>query len=402
MQLTTSQEQAIAKIMAGVQQRKGILALSGAAGTGKTTIISSLVDQFVDAEVCTPTNKAAQVLCNKGIEATTFYRKFYMLEKVEGRKPFFIACDKYPGRLPVDKREFVDVMIIDEASMVSSKMVAEMKRMCNTLILVGDRHQLPPVGDRDTPAGYFASLTPDAELTEVLRQEEGSLILSLANEVRQAGPRVGNMLRQFEPQEHFIPWAKRGGRAIAFTNKERQRINRVVRNILGFDRPTPMPGDRVIGTSNYSEDFLNGTEATVTSFDWVPGSPLADIGLQLDEFNTIHTVMMMAPFIEDQIPSQQALLTAEGSPDVIEHEAVELTFGYCLTAHKAQGSEWPEVAVFDQLGLIRKIQAGNTRTGMSPEEYARRWLYTAVTRARQKLVFAPTWWAQSYQMEDVA
>ena len=74
---------------------------------------------------------------------------------------------------------------------------------------------------------------------------------------------------------------------------------------------------------------------------------------------------------------------------------LEATFAYCLTAHKAQGSEWQDVVVFDQRSLIRKVAENDPRGALSPDEFARRWTYTAITRARKNLYWAPTWYAQA-------
>lgn len=416
MELTQSQNDALDRLVSAAARGKRIIALSGAAGTGKTTMINELRTQFNDVVVCTPTNKAAQVLCNKGIPATTFFKTFYLLVEGEQRrniKPRFVSCKNmveegyFPlgiapledvGKLPEGKRAFANVIIVDEASMVTSRMVAEMRSMCNHLILVGDRHQLPPVGDRDNPAGYFASLQPDAELTEVLRQAEGSLILTLANELRLGSTQAARMLRDFAPQDDFEAWVKREARAIAYTNKERRRINHICRQIFGYDQPFPQLGDRVIGTNNYSDDFLNGTEAVVLDFEWDGRSQLATVSLDTGETNLHNVPMLMASFIDDQIGSQQAMLCEDWEKDPQfepEKPPVELTFGYCLTAHKSQGSEWADVAVFDQLSLMLKITGNDANAAMAPEEQVRRWTYTAITRARRNLAFAPTWWAKA-------
>lgn len=425
MQLTLSQQNAIDRLLTAVASGERIVSLSGPAGTGKTTIINALVVHLQDAVVCTPTNKAAQVLCSKGIYATTFYKRFYLLDeenRVPGQKLNFIPCRKiceqksidatgfadgwayYEPHLPEGKRAFADIIVVDEASMLTTRQVREMSRMCRVLILVGDRHQLPPVGDRDNPAGYFATLRPTAELTEVMRQAEGSLILTLADEIRRGGSKVDRMLRDFLPPDDFEDWVRREARFIAYTNKERARINHVSRQILGYDKAYPMMGDRMIVTNNYNEDFLNGTEVTVLDFDWNGVTQLADICVQTESGDMLGTVLRMAPFIKDQVAALRDRLCEhwEEPTSVDEETRLEATFGYAITAHKAQGSEWGSVAVFDQRSLIAKIQGSDPRAAMSPEEYIRRWTYTAITRARKDLAFAPTWWAKATNLEAAA
>lgn len=419
LRLTQSQNEAIDRLLDAVRRGESVISLSGAAGTGKTTIISHLRDQLDDAVVCTPTNKAAQVLESKGITAATFYKRFYLLlegDRSKNIKPKFISCrdqleqwamerggepEKYIKDLG-EKRHFAKVIILDEASMVSTRAVREMRKMCKHLILVGDRHQLPPVGDQENPAGYFTSLKPTAELTEVLRQAEGSLILELANEIRLGSDKVRSLLRRFEPSDDYCNWSAKAARTIAFTNKERRRINQISRRIAGWESPLPVMGDRVIGTANVSDFFLNGTEASVLSFDWDGVSQLANIELTAGQ-SLVTGKMLMTTFVNDQSPAYQEAIgeTWTASAALLEKELAacdkdpfELTYGYCLTAHKAQGSEWPSVAVIDQRNLIAKVASNDHRAAMLPEEYVRRWLYTAVTRTRSELAFAPPNWVQ--------
>lgn len=419
MELTASQATALEAILAGVEAREKLLSLSGAAGTGKTTLIKRLTEEIMgDVAVCTPTNKAAQVLESKKISASTFFKKFYILDgkPQRGQKPRFISCRRflddiararaegkdwrdYEHCLPEGKRAHTEVLIIDEASMVTSRMIHEMQKMCDTLILVGDHNQLPPVGDPDYPEGVFGSLKHTAELTEIMRQDEGSLILTLASELRSGGGRVEKMLRHFEPQESFQSLVKAGAQMIAFTNKERQRINFVCRKVLGFSKPTPMPGDRMVVTNNFSDDLINGTVVEVADFQWNGRSHLASVVLLLGNGARFTTLMDLRSFIDDQISSQQMILAESleyPRSDDDEEIRLEMTWAYCLTAHKAQGSEWDNVVVFDQRSLIHKIQRGDPRAGLSPDEYVRRWTYTAITRARKGLYVAPTWFAKSY------
>lgn len=399
MELTESQNRALETLLSSSSP---LISLSGAAGTGKTTLIKELVENLPsDTVVCTPTNKAAQVLCSKGIDATTFYKKFYILEETVGGKPKFISCKRYLNEggkgLPDGKIDWAPVLIIDEASMVTSRMINEMRRMCDQLILVGDHHQLPPVGDRDYPAGVFGSLDHTAELTEIRRQAEGNLILTLADALRKDEANVARMLKHFEPEESFQDLVRRGAQMIAFTNRERQRINHVCRRVLGFTQPYPQAGDRMVVTNNFSEDFINGTVFDVLDFHWNGVQDIAEITINFK--GTGHpwtTTMSMLPFIGDQIASQKFLLEENLVRPENEDDTnrLEATFAYALTAHKAQGSEWEDVVVFDQRSLIRKVAENDPRGALSPDEFVRRWIYTSVTRARKNLFWAPTWYAQ--------
>lgn len=401
MELTASQTAALETILEAVGNGDPLVSLSGAAGTGKTTLIKELNETLSESVVCTPTNKASQVLCSKGIDASTFYKKFYILEETVGGKPKFISCRRWlnekRGGLPDGKIDYAPVLIIDEASMVSSRSIDDMRRMCDTLILVGDHNQLPPVGDRDYPAGVFGSLRHNAELTEVMRQAEGSMILTLADALRQGDHRVGKMLKHFEPQESFQSLIHGGTQMIAFTNKERQRLNHVARRVLGFDKPYPQKGDKMVVTNNFNDDFINGTVFTVLDFDWDGKLSFAEITIDYkDSGRPWSTTIDMQTFIGDQIGSQRTLLEEHLKRPDREDDTnrLEATFAYCLTAHKAQGSEWENVLVFDQRSVIKNVAEKDPRGTLSPDEYVRRWVYTAITRARKHLYWAPTWYGQ--------
>jgi exodeoxyribonuclease-5 len=405
MELTASQTAALETILEAVGNGDPLVSLSGAAGTGKTTLIRELNETLSESVVCTPTNKAAQVLCSKGIDASTFYKKFYILEETVGGKPKFISCRRWlnekRGGLPDGKIDYAPILIIDEASMVSSRSIDDMRRMCDTLILVGDHNQLPPVGDRDYPAGVFGSLRHNAELTEIMRQAEGSMILTLADALRQGDPRVGKMLKHFEPQESFQSLIRGGTQMIAFTNKERQRLNHVARRVLGFDKPYPQKGDRMVVTNNYSDFWINGTVFTVDDFQWDGVSRFGVIEMYRGDGALGEYLFDMQTFIGDQISSQKFLLEEkwQGPDREDDTSRLEATFAYCLTAHKAQGSEWESILVFDQRSVIRNVAEKDSRGALSPDEYVRRWTYTAITRARKHLYWAPTWYGQVTERE---
>jgi len=403
MELSKEQQSAIDTVVARAAAGNRIISLSGPAGTGKTTIIDTLRQQFGDVEICTPTNMAAQVLQTKGLPARTFYRTFYSLEekRQRGVKPRFIPnAQLYGGKshlLPEGKRDYADVIIIDEGSMVTSRMAYQMQSMCKTLILVGDHHQLPPVGDNDNPAGYFSTLDHDVVLTEVWRNDGN--ILKLANEVRQGGTTVDDMVAAwFEPEDDYRDWVANGACSIAFTNKERRRLNHVARKVLGFDTPLPKVGDLMLVTNNYSDDLINGTPVRVLDFQWDGRSPTALV--QVTANGNLHGVRMdMHSFYEDLLGSAQECmgLPRAKSDDEQEEEFLELQFGYCRTAHKAQGSEFADVVVFDQRNLVRSVAISNGRVGgLAPDEAVRRWFYTAITRAKQNLAVMPCWWGKAY------
>ena len=207
MQLTNHQTLAMDIILSEIEDGAKEVSLSGAAGTGKTTLakdlMAKLVDQVYDVAIVAPTNKAAAVLNDKGLTATTIHSLFYVPVKEAG-KPVRFACTKdlTSGQLPPGKLTFAEVIAVDEASMIHSKVLADLKQMCRHLILIGDQHQLPPVNDRSIPLGYFNSLDHTFRLDEVLRQSKDSPILSLATDIRMGKPMDAG-IRQFFPDQAF-------------------------------------------------------------------------------------------------------------------------------------------------------------------------------------------------------
>jgi exodeoxyribonuclease-5 len=419
MDLTLEQKTGVTTLVASPAR---LVSLAGPAGSGKTTLIKALAAAFDDVEICTPTNKAAFVLREKGLDASTIFKIFFVPEIIETLGPNgqvvskrlkFIAANEYTqGPLPAGKRAWCEVVIVDETSMLHKWIIDKMRTMAGKLILVGDPHQLPPVRDRAVPGGYFITRTHDATLKTIHRQAEGSEILQLATAIRQQSPKVVGHLNSFRPQSSFEDYFAAGFQIIAFTNKERARINFICRLLLGRPDILPVPGDKMVSTDNISDTIINGTPMTCVAFDWADRDyEAANITVQLEDGTVEHHQMGMNLFLRDQLVSQAKAFgpvperrkrspEPDAAPDVERRQneptLLTLTYAYCLTCHKAQGSEFNKVAVIDQRNVIMKMTAAGIERGedsLSPEEMARRWMYTAVTRAKKELVIAGSWWA---------
>jgi hypothetical protein len=184
--------------------------------------------------------------------------------------------------------------------------------------------------------------------------------------------------------------------------------------LLGRPDILPVPGDLMLSTDNFSDTIINGTPLTCVDFQWADrGCEVANITVQLEDGKVEKHTMSMNGFLRDQLVSQakafgpvterrqkQADATSITAPIVERRHAaptrLSLTYSYCLTAHKAQGSEFDKVCVIDQRNVIKLMTAAAIERGedsLSPEEMARRWIYTAVTRAKKELAIAGTWWA---------
>lgn len=381
-----------------------IISLTGPAGTGKTTVMKQLTGFFSDVEVVTPTNRAAGILRKKGVPAATCYAIFFTCDEVPDpntrRKRLVFKPNHEVSSVPEGKRDFANVIIVDEASMLGTWVIKHLQRMCNWLILVGDGAQLPPVSDRQNPRGLFCTRQHDATLKTIMRQEGDSPILALATAVRTAqnATRLPVDMTRFEPDLDFsgLMLAEQP-QLISFRNATRISANLRARRVLGIgETPLPVAGDLMVCNTNFSDRLLNGTQCWIEAFNWNGQSRMAKVTVRLEEgppvsidtFDMLHFMRdlpsgISAPYLED--------MRGQGS----DEEGVSFSYGYCMTAHKAQGGEWPCVVVLDERStafwVAEKDYEGHPDQ-LEPNDFCRRWFYTAVTRAQKHLyVVNPRW-----------
>ena len=213
--LNLNQQNAVTQIQSFLESDSNIFILQGYAGTGKTTLIKGIVN-FLDAQkkqfnIMAPTGRAAKVLRNKTNFGSTIHSSIYKLDDLKSINPEALEVAEHSIKylFPINY-ELQDerVLIVDEASMISSKEAKNelfdfgtnfllddllthtfQTNKKNKIIFVGDPAQLPPVGDNLSKAlniNYFKELGYDcqiSELTEVMRQDD-NLILENANTIR--------------------------------------------------------------------------------------------------------------------------------------------------------------------------------------------------------------------------
>lgn len=403
--LTQDQQCALETIvdLIGCQQ---VISLDGAAGTGKTTAMRALVELIemrygIRPVVVTPTNKAATVLQSKGVPAATLFARFFTLVEVSKRpkKMVFEPNDKME-KLGEGKIDYAKVVIVDEASMLTTWAMNHLCRMCDTVILVGDGNQLPPVGDRETPRGYFCTRKHDATLTQVLRNDGAVLKLATAIRVSKDGRALAGIdLDDYLPDEDFETlFILDRPQLICWRNVVRRSLNARARRVLGRTCVLPVPGDLMLCRDNYDDILLNGTQAVVESFSWAKGERLAKVTLVLTDGTRTMADMDMLRFFEDQLPvkTRQYAEFIERFTH-LDEEGAALTYGYAVTAHAAQGGEWPIVAVVDERAGIHGM--GNKQFAEDPrnvpaDEGCRRWAYTAVSRAKETVYLVDERWTK--------
>ena len=397
MGLSDDQERARKAIWDRVADGAAESVLAGPAGSGKTTLLRTLAE---DAEarrrrvvMLAPTGKAASVLRAKsGRMASTIHKALYRsVEEDDAGNPVF-GIPSWPCQPG-------DLLFVDEASMVGREIHAELMSHLPPgaqVVFCGDREQLPPVGD-----GWGADFAhPTAVLEEVHRQALESPIIRIATAIRTAEPgwtwkgvgrgawgEPGAELERGLPQVGATWLADLRGRGedatlLAWRNKTRQELNNLVRAKRGIRAEFPQPGDYLICLkNNHAMDFMNGEVHQVRAAFRPPGSPWPAV--QVDLWGDHRRAWVrpdlaggeMADWRTFEKLLREKYRDGEGDP---AGRWVHCDIGEVLTVHKSQGSEFDAVGVIAERGL--KWMARE-----NPDDY-RRWCYTAVTRARERLV----------------
>ncbi len=459
MELTNQQNKVFEQIKVFLNSDASVFILRGYAGTGKTTmvkVIADYIEQTRQLAMMAPTGRAARVLAMKtGHTATTIHKAIYSKAHVEPKKVKNIAESEFKFVFSINNSENGGniVAIVDEASMVCSRKIEHELFMFGTdnlmedlltfvrpnfggkVIFVGDPAQLPPVGESVSNAlraEYFKEKglkVIEAELTEVLRQKDDSVILKNAMMIRDLLKKDKRNQLIFEeqkddvetvPSEQFLDkylnYRKESGKhdsvIICYSNKSANRYNRDIRKSLyGGDVPLQENDILLITQNNYRLDRMNGEFVPVLSIGEriQQSAPVyAQIGGKKERIViTLNFIKVTVPngdgnpipcmLLEDLLTSDTATISIDenralyinfcmrnpklkqGTESFAEallndeyYNAIRAKYGYAVTGHKCQGGEWGKVFV-DYTG----------RTGLDDDSL--RWAYTATTRAQKTL-----------------
>lgn len=348
--LTPEQEQAAESAYAAISSGKSVFTLHGLAGTGKTTVLAKIAAQRPGAMMVTLTGKAASVLRRKtGVDAQTIHSAFYRLkEKTRVNNRTHIEWRRAHG----DNDLSGSLVLVDECSMVSERMARDLLSTGAQIIACGDPGQLPPV---DGPQFFGVA---DAELKTIHRQALDSPIIRQAHRVRSghAYEPDGDAFRVIRPAEMTNDDLLAADVILCWTNKTRQAANRRARDIRGLSiLPMPQPGEPLICLKNAPEfGLFNGAIYTLAR-PFLEG----DKNIHMD----VDGRQLCIPNVT--FAGVKSALSGE------DEATTSFDFGYALTVHKAQGSEWRSVFLVDE---YRR------------NEQRREWLYTGITRAAERLV----------------
>jgi exodeoxyribonuclease-5 len=336
-----------------------VFRLFGYAGTGKTTL-ATYIAEHVDGKVLFAafTGKAALVMRDKGCAgASTIHSLIYRPGEGNSENPdFFMNRDS-----PVKK---ADLVIIDECSMVDEELGRDLLSFGTKVLVLGDPAQLPPVKG----AGFFTEHEPDYLLTEVHRQARDNPIISLSMDVRE-----GNSLEYGRYGESRIITKDdldtnevvEADQILVGINKTRRSFNQRMRQLKDFEGDLPNVDERLICLrNNKSKGLLNGSLWDVTKIsNDVKGRLNMRISPESELMNAKNIrVKVWRHFFEGR--EQELTWTQRRNLD-------EFDYGYVLTTHKSQGSQWDNIVLFDESWAFR--------------ENARQWLYTAITRAAEQI-----------------
>ena len=444
---TTEQEQAI-QVFADFMTDAGsrvCMVLRGSAGTGKTTLAGAIVRGLASLKqkmvLLAPTGRAAKVFSlYAGSPAYTIHRRIYRQRTAGDLSSFNLNVNLQRDTL----------YIIDEASMIANQgygdsmfgsgcllddlmeFVYGADNNCR-MLLIGDRAQLPPVGEEESPAlmtpvlRAYGMKVYEADLNAVLRQSQESGILYNATSIRNL-PTEGRVPKiqfagfddiQMVPGDELIEslntsYSRVGEDetiVITRSNKRANIYNQGIRStVLGCEDEL-CRGDRLMIVKNnysYSLGGSEGVEGTfiangdvavvqrVRNIHEQHGFRFAEVTLQFPDYDDCE---LTATVLLDTLTSESPSLTREQQQQLYDrvmedyadiplksdrikklkadpyYNALQVKFAYAVTCHKAQGGQWAHVYI---------DQGYMTDDMLTPEYY--HWLYTAFTRATERLL----------------
>ena len=364
------------------------ITLGGYAGTGKTTVLGPIRERLGrDRHVkrvafCAFTGKAASVLRSRLREHHAVRRNDYcgtihgLIYEAEFDEAGQISLWHRLPELPFD------LIVVDEASMVGEDLWSDLRAFGIPILAIGDHGQLPPI-----EGALNLVANPDLRLETIHRQAEGNPIIHVSLLARTEG---------VIPQGSFGEGVEKIAKDLDSTrerlesefavfdsdtmilcgyNRTRVALNRHIRELLGFEGPGLAPGERVICLRNnwnaYPHPLFNGMLGSVLTVE-----PESEGGvlhwynavLQMDGEHNVYAGRLSA----HQLDQLKTLQEVEGLLPIEIGDRFDR--GYALTVHKAQGSQARRVILFEQ------------KSRLWEGDLYRRWLYTAVTRAREQLL----------------
>lgn len=359
----------------GAQKPLQILTLGGYAGTGKTTLIARLTGSL-RAEKPAPT---ISFCCFTGKASLVLRQKLWKVQALGGSYCGTIHGMIYTPNIDPKTQRVIgwrrkgtdeiegDLFILDEASMVDEKLLGDLQSYGRPILAVGDHGQLPPV------SGTLNLMeNPQIRLEHIHRQATGNPIIRVSilaresREIKLGYAEGGGGSVQKVPRGTNVVGALDDLRNTLFicgTNRTRNALNAQIRARLGYTGE-PKPGERVICLrNNRDKGVYNGQMGTIEAI-----KPEGEHWYKL-------SVRMDGDVVYEDRASRHQFgqpKTLDAWPGLMPFSiGARFDWGYCVTAHKAQGSEHENVVVYEDYHW---------------KDLHARWLYTALTRASKQLI----------------
>ena len=430
-----------------------VMAVLGKAGSGKTLLLSKLVDALRDAGVdiispdfesrkrkdnrslaiLAPTNKAASVLRNHGVPATTIHRIIYtpvydpeyekIAEWLDGAEErpviegitdealdrafrFYNLHKSIPGALAAAglrgsdfitgwarRDDPLDIGFIDESSMIDDKQLADLREIFSTLIMFGDPAQLAPVGQ--SGAMSFDKLPDEKKLTlhRIHRQEAGNPILDLAHALSDPQldfPQFERMIEEAAAKDDRVTVSTRVDAAqmarapvLVWRNATRVRLIHAFRTAYDAPEDSLLSGEPLVCDGIELPLKHRKKRIDLEARGLIKGAQVIYLGPgRKPGFSRLHVTgaadprVNAATIIQIEAPDRE-------EPFIPSAARMGATFlhGAAVTIHKAQGSQWPEVQLFAP-DIYAAYRSGRSEAGIP---VWKRLAYVAITRAETRL-----------------
>jgi exodeoxyribonuclease-5 len=417
--LSEAQKSAVQKIVKWFNDENSpqVFRLFGFAGTGKSTLVKYFIEDLglhIGSSVlaATYTGKAALVLTRHGMPCSTIHSLIYrvreiteaevdvqraVVHKLQKGLEFAMPPDEREAatkKLAIEERKLrnmfdpdfslseesalcdAKLLILDEVSMVDQDMAADLVSFEKKILVLGDPGQLPPIKGE----GAFTQQEPDVMLTEIHRQALDNPIIRLSMLAREGKPiphgrfsdEVMKVHRFDIPESQLV----HADQVICGRNNTRMNLNNVMRRAAGFDEPFPTGrGEKILCLKNNKKiGLVNGQFLTLDKVSEVRegrnGVLVMSATITTEDNENVGTHTVYLGHFQDHLNFDK---DRNYRDSFTKKGMVECTWGYALTVHKSQGSQWRNVVFYDD---------GMGRT----DEDRRRLVYTAITRAENGLV----------------
>ena len=366
---------------------KQVFEISGAAGTGKTTLVRYLIERlgltYDEVLFVAFMGKAASQLSRNGLPAQTIHSAIYDLEKVPARDENGKLILKENGKIKFTRKfvlkeqisKHLKLIVLDEGSMVNEEIGRDLMSFHLPIIVLGDLNQLPPVFGNP-----FFLRQPDVILRKIMRQAEGDPIIYLSQEIlagRRLRPGVYGETSVVRKEDINDGNMLNANIIITGTNKLRYDINTYYREHLKKidNLSIPQYGEKIIcRKNNWRQMIDNGvfmTNGTTGFVDYVDRASYNGKKLTID-FRPDFTKSVFKNVTFDYLH----LFAKPGEEEPQNYYDDKIEFAYAITVHSSQGSQWDNVLFMDEAYMMR-------------DEFSRKsFEYTGITRAKSKLIVA--------------